>query len=123
MNNLWDKALEIVNGEISDISFNNWIKEITPIEITTDTIIAIAPNHHIFKDANKRYKDLLELAFKISSGKNYKLILKNDIQINNKEIKLCTKSNVKKELIELKSEIKNIEKKIDILVNELNEES
>ena len=31
LKNLWDKTLDIIKGELSEVSFNTWIKSCEPI--------------------------------------------------------------------------------------------
>ena len=35
---LWEKTLNIIKGELTEVSFNTWIKSIEPISISSDTI-------------------------------------------------------------------------------------
>ena len=35
---IWEKTLNIIKGELTEVSFNTWIKSIKPISIDNDTL-------------------------------------------------------------------------------------
>ena len=65
LNNLWEQALNIIKGEISEISFNTWIKSCTPISISDNLLKLSVPNEFTKGILDTRYKDLLIQALKI----------------------------------------------------------
>ena len=65
LNNLWEQALNIIKGEISEISFNTWIKSCTPISISDNILKLSVPNEFTKGILDTRYKDLLIQALKI----------------------------------------------------------
>ncbi len=67
---LWEKTLSIIKGEITEVSFNTWIKSIIPISIDMDSIKLGVPNNFTKEILEGRYKDLIANAMNlITSGK------------------------------------------------------
>ena len=54
---LWDQTLTIIKAEMSEVSFNTWIKSCEPISISNDTIRISVPNSFTQDILEKRYKD------------------------------------------------------------------
>ncbi|SFB43812.1 chromosomal replication initiator protein DnaA [Clostridium frigidicarnis] len=103
LNELWEKTLNILKGELTEVSFNTWIKSATPLSVNNDTISLGVPNNFTKEILEARYKDLLQNAIKLISSKKYNLefiILSeeqdNDKQSSKKErIKEIENNNVK----------------------------
>ncbi|WP_234118433.1 chromosomal replication initiator protein DnaA [Clostridium hydrogenum] len=70
---LWEKALNIIKGELTEVSFNTWIKSITPISINKDSIRFGVPNQFTKEILENRYKDLIINSLKIITTKKYEL--------------------------------------------------
>ena len=70
---LWEKTLNIIKGEMSEVSFNTWIKSCEPISITSDTIKISVPNSFTQDILEKRYKDLVANSIKATCSKLYKI--------------------------------------------------
>lgn len=70
---LWTKTLNIVKGELTEVSFNTWIKSIVPISIESDTIKLEVPNDFTRGILESRYKDLIINAIKLITSKKYKI--------------------------------------------------
>ncbi len=68
---LWEKTLNIIKGELTEVSFNTWIKSAVPLSITEDTIKLGVPNDFTKEILDTRYKDLLINAVKLISTKRY----------------------------------------------------
>lgn len=71
---LWEKTLKIIKGELTEVSFNTWIKSITPISITKDIIRFGVPNQFTKEILENRYKDLIINSLKIITTKKYDLL-------------------------------------------------
>jgi chromosomal replication initiator protein len=69
----WEKTLNIMKGEITEVSFNTWIKSIIPISIEDSTIKLGVPNDFTRGILNSRYKDLIENALKLITSKKYNI--------------------------------------------------
>lgn len=82
LNNLWEQALNIIKGEISEISFNTWIKSCTPISISDNILKLSVPNEFTKGILDTRYKDLLIQALKIVTSKKFKIefYLESDLE-------------------------------------------
>lgn len=70
---LWEKTLNIIKGELTEVSFNTWIKSAVPLSITEDTIKLGVPNDFTKEILDTRYKDLLINAVKLISTKRYNI--------------------------------------------------
>ena len=73
LKNLWDKTLDIIKSELSEVSFNTWIKSCEPMSISSDTIKISVPNSFTQDILDKRYKDLVVNAIKAVCSKLYKI--------------------------------------------------
>jgi len=73
LKNLWDKTLDIIKSELSEVSFNTWIKSCEPISISSDTLKISVPNSFTQDILDKRYKDLVVNSIKAVCSKQYKI--------------------------------------------------
>jgi chromosomal replication initiator protein len=71
LKNLWDKTLNIIKSELSEVSFNTWIKSCEPISISSDTLKISVPNSFTQDILDKRYKDLVANSIKAVCSKLY----------------------------------------------------
>jgi len=67
----WEKTISILKGEITEVSFNTWIKSITPISMDNSAIKLGVPNDFTKGILNSRYKTLIENALKMITSKKY----------------------------------------------------
>ncbi|MCY6485371.1 chromosomal replication initiator protein DnaA [Clostridium aestuarii] len=70
---LWTKTLNIIKGELTEVSFNTWIKSIDPMCIEDEIIKLEVPNDFTRGILESRYKDLIINAIKLISSKKYKI--------------------------------------------------
>ena len=79
---LWDQTLTIIKAEMSEVSFNTWIKSCEPISISNDTIRISVPNSFTQDILEKRYKDLVANSIKSICSKLYKIefLIASDIK-------------------------------------------
>ncbi|EHI96968.1 Chromosomal replication initiator protein dnaA [Clostridium sp. DL-VIII] len=73
LKNLWNKTLTIIKSELSEVSFNTWIKSCEPISISSDTLRISVPNSFTQDILDKRYKDLVANSIKAVCSKLYKI--------------------------------------------------
>ena len=73
LKNLWDKTLDIIKSELSEVSFNTWIKSCEPISISSDTLKISVPNSFTQDILDKRYKDLVVNSIKAVCSKLYQI--------------------------------------------------
>ncbi|SHK57843.1 chromosomal replication initiator protein DnaA [Clostridium cavendishii DSM 21758] len=81
LSNIWEQTLNIIKGEMSEVSFNTWIKSCQPLSIDNDTLKLSVPNDFTKDILEQRYKSLLIQALKIVSSKNYSIdfLLETDL--------------------------------------------
>lgn len=84
---LWEKTLNIIKGELSEVSFNTWIKSCEPISMSSDTIKISVPNAFTQEILEKRYKDLVANSIKATCSKLYNIefLIASEIQNNEEE--------------------------------------
>ncbi len=70
LNEIWEKTLNIIKGELTEVSFNTWIKSISPLSIDNNYIRLGVPNQFTKEILESRYKDLLSNAVKLITTKN-----------------------------------------------------
>jgi chromosomal replication initiator protein len=68
---IWEKTLNIIKGELTEVSFNTWIKSITPISIEDDSVKLSVPNDFTRGILDSRYKELIVNALKLITSKKY----------------------------------------------------
>ena len=88
LNELWEKTLNIIKGEMSEVSFNTWIKSCEPIAISLNTIKISVPNSFTQDILEKRYKDLLANSIQAICSKLYNIefLIATDIQPDDQTI-------------------------------------
>lgn len=67
----WEKTINILKGEITEVSFNTWIKSITPLSMDNSTIRLGVPNDFTKGILSSRYKTLIENSLKMITSKKY----------------------------------------------------
>ncbi|TJX66455.1 chromosomal replication initiator protein DnaA [Soehngenia saccharolytica] len=73
LNELWEEVLNLIKVELTEVSFNTWLKTITPVSISDDEIILAAPNDFTKGILEGRYLNLIKNAIKEVSKKDYKI--------------------------------------------------
>lgn len=95
---LWEKTLNIMKGELTEVSFNTWIKSAVPVSLTDDTIKLSVPNNFTKEILETRYKDLIINAINIISSKKYNIdfsiMTEETIDIEDPKQKKDSKNNV-----------------------------
>ncbi|MDP4147060.1 MAG: chromosomal replication initiator protein DnaA [Bacillota bacterium] len=71
---LWEKTLNIIKDELTEVSFNTWIKSISPLYIDRTSFNLGVPNQFTKEILETRYKDLITNALKIITSTKYDLI-------------------------------------------------
>ncbi len=98
LKDLWAKTLEIIKSELSEVSFNTWIKSCEPMSIDNDVLKISVPNSFTQDILNKRYKVLVANSIKAVCSKLYEInfvILSDTYQDEENE----TKSENKKSIV------------------------
>src|SRR5690554_5074747 len=68
---LWQKTLRLVRNEITDVSFDTWIKAIEPVSIKGDQLYLCVPNDFTKSILEGRYTSLISNAVKQVSSRSY----------------------------------------------------
>jgi chromosomal replication initiator protein len=83
LTNLWNRTLELLKDELTEISFNTWIKNIEQISINNDTIELSVPAEFNKGILENRYSALIQNAIIQASSRKYELIF----VVNSKDLK------------------------------------
>ena len=81
LNVLWEKILDLIKEEMSSIGFNTWIKPLSPVSISGDSLI-LATNHDVARNMiSRRYIDLIKNALIEITAREYniEIILESEI--------------------------------------------
>jgi chromosomal replication initiator protein len=71
LNEIWEKTLNIIKGELTEVSFKTWIKSAVPISYNNETIRLGVPNDFTKEILDTRYKDLIANAVQLICSKKY----------------------------------------------------
>ena len=66
---IWDKTLDIIKVELTEVSFNTWLKSITPIMINNDMVMFHVPDDFTKGIIETRYATLIKNALKQVTSK------------------------------------------------------
>lgn len=90
---LWNKALQYMKAQLSDVSFNTWIRVIQPLILKDNEIVLSVPNEFTKNILQSRYIETIASSLKEVAGTPIyvKFILENEVEayiesINNKEV-------------------------------------
>ena len=72
---LWEKTLELIKTELTEVSYNTWLKSLEPIMIRGKTIVLEVPNDFNKGILETRYVTLIGNAIKQITGQDFKLEL------------------------------------------------
>ncbi|WP_278286361.1 DnaA N-terminal domain-containing protein, partial [Clostridium putrefaciens] len=70
---MWEKTLNILKGELSEVSFNTWIKSAEPMAMDDKTVRFGVPNDFTREILESRYKDLIMNGIKLITSKKYNI--------------------------------------------------
>ena len=70
---IWEQSLNIIKGEITEVSFNTWIKSITPVSIENNTFVLSVPNDLTKGILSSKYTNLISNALKLITSKKYNI--------------------------------------------------
>lgn len=68
---IWDKTLNIIKAELTEVSFNTWLKCIEPLMISGDSVMLVVPNDFTKGILEARYQTLISNALKLVTSKKY----------------------------------------------------
>ncbi|MCR2045442.1 chromosomal replication initiator protein DnaA [Anaerosalibacter massiliensis] len=96
LESIWNNALNLIKVELTEVSFNTWLKTVKPISSTKDSIILAAPNEFTKGILEGRYLNLIKNAIKQVTNKDYTI----EFLIPGEEIPKNMGQSSKKELID-----------------------
>lgn len=70
---LWEKTLNTLKEELTEVSFNTWIKSIEPISLEDSNLRLGVPNNFTKDILENRYKDLIINSVKSVSNRTYNI--------------------------------------------------
>src|SRR5699024_4035785 len=73
LDNICNKVLDIIKVELTEVSYNTWLKTITPISISNNTIVLAAPNDFTKGILEGRYLNLIQNAIKEVTKEEYSI--------------------------------------------------
>lgn len=79
---LWEKSINIIKGELSEVSFNTWIKSICPLKLDNSSLILSVPNNFTKEILEARYITLISNAIQMITSKQYNIEFVIDIPNN-----------------------------------------
>jgi len=85
LDNIWNEVLKLIKVELTEVSFNTWLKTIKPITMTDNRIILAAPNEFTKGILEGRYYNLIKNAIKQITDKEFNIqftIPGEDLNIN-----------------------------------------
>lgn len=71
MHEIWDKTLELIKVELTEVSFNTWLKAIQPVSLSVDTFTFSVPDDFTKGILEARYLTLIKNALKQVSSTYY----------------------------------------------------
>ena len=74
ISSLWPRVLDLLKNELTEISYNTWIKTIEPISVNSSTIELVVPTEFNKGILESRYIPLISNAITHLTSKEYKLI-------------------------------------------------
>ena len=75
LSSIWPKALELLKSELTEISFNTWIKTIEPLTINSNIIELGVPSDFNKGILESRYISLIQNTIRQVSSKEYEVII------------------------------------------------
>ena len=97
LNQIWENTLKILKGEMTEVSFNTWIKSCEPIAMNDSTIRLSVPNDFTKDILEKRYKPLIIQGIKLISAKKYDIefLIESDLQCEEESNNFSKKQSTK----------------------------
>ncbi len=73
LDSIWEEVLNIIKVELTEVSFNTWLKTIKPIGIIEDKVVLAAPNKFTKGILEGRYLNLIKNAILQVTNKEYNI--------------------------------------------------
>ncbi|WP_130805448.1 chromosomal replication initiator protein DnaA [Senegalia massiliensis] len=109
LDDLWIKTLKIIKAELTEVSFNTWLKSINPVSIDNNDIILAVPNEFTKSILEGRYLTLIKNSINQVSNSNYdiRFVIPGEDLDKNIDKPLNNSNNKEKQVeIPLKSQLR-----------------
>lgn len=73
LDNIWTEVLKLIKVELTEVSFNTWLKTIEPISISQDKVVLTAPNEFTKGILEGRYLNLIKNALTQVTEQDFKI--------------------------------------------------
>nr|WP_300002716.1 chromosomal replication initiator protein DnaA [Tissierella sp.] len=73
LDNIWNSVLSIIKVELTEVSYNTWLKTVVPISLSNKTIVLAAPNDFTKGILEGRYLNLIKNAIKEVVREDYRI--------------------------------------------------
>ena len=73
LNTIWNKTVDLLKNELTEISLDTWIKTINPVSISNDDIVLSVPAEFNIGILKTRYYALIQNSIRIVTNKTYEL--------------------------------------------------
>ena len=73
LDSIWNDVLDIIKVELTEVSYNTWLKAIIPVNISNNTIMLAAPNDFTKGILEGRYLNLIKNAIKEVTKEDYSI--------------------------------------------------
>ena len=85
LDNIWKSVLSIIKVELTEVSYNTWLKTVIPISLSNNTIVLAAPNDFTKGILEGRYLNLIKNAIKevVNEDFNIEFIIPGEENIQN----------------------------------------
>lgn len=74
LDNIWTEVLNLIKVELTEVSFNTWLKTVEPVNISNSKVILAAPNEFTKNILEGRYLNLIKNAFKQVTEEDFEII-------------------------------------------------
>lgn len=73
LDNIWTEVLNLIKVELTEVSFNTWLKTVEPVHISSGEVILAAPNEFTKNILEGRYLNLIKNAFKHVTEEDFEI--------------------------------------------------
>ena len=103
LDSIWNDVLNIIKVELTEVSFNTWLKTVIPVSISDDTIVLAAPNDFTKGILEGRYQNLIKYSIMEVTKKEYaiKFIIPGEETSPNLEKKIQQEKNDNNQRLQL----------------------
>ncbi len=92
LDNIWTEVLNLIKVELTEVSFNTWLKTVEPVNISDTKVILAAPNEFTKNILEGRYLNLIKNAFKQVTEQDFEIYFtmpgEEDFNVNTQEAKV-----------------------------------